>query len=118
MNGAVIAATAFLQKIVEDGPLVADIMGEALRDESIATALRASDVQSIRILAEAIVAAQARGEVDTSLDPEKTADTLFAMVEGIGLRRAFNGATDTEAALAQFRAVAERYLAPPPRDRS
>ena len=25
---------------------------------------------------------------------------------------------DTEAALAQFRAVAERYLAPPPRDRS
>lgn len=108
----------FLQKFVDDGPLVADIMGESLRDESIAAALRASDRRSILIFAKAIVAAQARGEVDTSLDPEKAADTLFAMVEGIGLRRAFNGATDTEAALAQFRAVAERYLAPPPRDRS
>src|SRR5690606_3122603 len=44
------SARDFLQKIVDDGPLVADIMGEALRDESIATALRASDSRSIMII--------------------------------------------------------------------
>lgn len=112
------SARDFLQKIVDDGPLVADIMGEALRDESIATALRASDSRSIMIIAKAIIAAQERGEIDPALDPEKTADTLFALVEGIGLRRAFTGAMDAEAAIAQFRTIAERYLAPPPRDRS
>lgn len=117
LEAMTVSARDFLQKFVDDGPLVADIMGESLRDESIATALRASDVRSVQIFSKAIVAAQARGEIDASLDPEKTADTLFAIVEGIGLRRAFRGATDAEAALAQFRSIAERYLAPP-RDRS
>ena len=112
-----VSASSFLEKMVDDGPLVADVMGECLRDDSIATALRASDVRSVQIFAKAILAAQARGEIDKSLDPEKTADTLFALVEGIGLRRAFRGATDTEAAIAQFRTIAERYLAPP-RERS
>jgi TetR/AcrR family transcriptional repressor of uid operon len=113
-----VSARDFLQRFVDgDGPLVADVMGEALRDESIAAALRASDVRSVQIFAKAIIAAQKRGEVDRSLDPEKTTDTLFALIEGIGLRRAFTGAIDTEAAIAQFRTIAERYLAPP-RERS
>ncbi len=59
-------------------------------------------------------AAQARGEVDPSLDAEMTVNTLFAALEGIGLRRAFLRDTDPDAALLQFRALAERYLSPRP----
>jgi hypothetical protein len=39
-------------------------------------------------------------------------NTLFAAIEGIGLRRAFMRDTDTDAAVAQFRTLAERYLSP------
>lgn len=112
-----IAARNFIKKFADgDGPLIADIMGETLRDESIASVLRSSDQRSVKLFATAVAAAQRRGEIDPALNPENTANTLFALIEGIGLRRAFQGNTDTEAAITQFRAIAERYLSP--RDRS
>lgn len=108
-----LSAQNFVQKFADgDGPLIADIMGEVLRDDAIAKVLRLSDVRSVTIFAAAVRAAQERGEIDATLEPETAANTLFAIVEGIGLRRAFQGETDTEAAIAQFRAVAERYLSP------
>jgi AcrR family transcriptional regulator len=108
-----LAARGFFDKFAAgDGALIADIFAEAIRDEAVAAPLRTADAASVRIFMDAIKAAQARGEIDATLDPEITADTLFAALEGIGLRRAFCRETDAEAAVRQFRALAERYLEP------
>jgi len=108
-----LSARGFFDKFAQgDGALIADIFAEAIRDEAVAKPLRTADAASVRIFIEAIRAAQARGEIDATLDPEITADTLFGALEGIGLRRAFCRQTDAEAAVRQFRALAERYLEP------
>jgi len=108
-----LAARDFFQKFADgDGALIADIMSEAMRDEAIAAPLRRTDERSLAIFVKAIKAAQARGEADPALDPENAANTLFATIEGIGLRRAFLRDTDPEAAVEQFCAFADRYLRP------
>ncbi len=108
-----LTARAFLDKFADgDGALIADILSEAIRDDAVAAPLRATDAASVRIFMRAIKAAQARGEIDATLDPEITTNTLFGALEGIGLRRAFCRETDAEAAISQFRALAERYLEP------
>ncbi|MGD9965933.1 MAG: TetR/AcrR family transcriptional regulator [Hyphomonadaceae bacterium] len=108
-----LAARTFLDKFTAgDGALIADIFAEAIRDDAVAAPLRASDAQSVKIFRHAVGAAQQRGEIDAALDPEMVTETLFAALEGIGLRRAFCRDIDTEAAISQFRALAERYLEP------
>ena len=92
--------------------MIADILGEAIRDDAVSESLRNADCGSVRIFTQAIEAAQARGEVDATLDPETATNTLFAALEGIGLRRAFCRETDADEAISQFRALAERYLEP------
>jgi TetR/AcrR family transcriptional repressor of uid operon len=110
-----LACRSFMQKFADgDGSLIADIFAEAIRDDAVAAPLRASDVQSVKVFTKAIKAAQVRGEIDPSLDAEMTVNTLFAALEGIGLRRAFLRDTDPDAALLQFRTLAERYLSPRP----
>jgi TetR/AcrR family transcriptional regulator, repressor for uid operon len=108
-----LACAGFMKKFEDgDGSLIAEIMAEAIRDEAIGAPLRATDARSVQLFTKAIKAAQDRGEIDRSLDAELTCNTLFAALEGIGLRRAFLRDTDPEAALSQFRALAERYLSP------
>jgi TetR/AcrR family transcriptional repressor of uid operon len=108
-----LAARGFFEKFADgDGALIADIFSEAIRDDAVAAPLRATDAQSVKIFMRAVEAAQQRGEIDAALEPETVTDTLFAALEGIGLRRAFRRDIDTEAAVSQFRALAERYLEP------
>ena len=110
-----LAARAFFEKFADgDGALIAEIMAEAIRDDAVSVPLRTTDGASVRIFIRAVTAAQARGEIDATLDPEIATNTLFATLEGIGLRRAFCRETNVEAALLQFRALAERYLEPRP----
>lgn len=106
-------ARDFLEKFAAgDGALIADIYGEAIRDEALAEPLLKIGARNIDDCAEAIRYAQARGEADRDLDPTSAAHTLFAAFEGLALRRAFLRDPDTDAAVAQFRALAERYLSP------
>lgn len=106
-----LSAREFFAKFAEgDGSLIAEIFAEAIRDDAISASLRAADRQSVALFIKAIRAAQVRREIDAALDPELVANTLFAAIEGIGLRRAFLRDTDVEASVAQFRALAERYL--------
>jgi AcrR family transcriptional regulator len=106
-------ARDFFQKFEEgDGALIAEIFAEAIRDDAVAAPLRRINDMSVKYCMEAIKAAQARDEIDKKLDASEAANTLFAAIEGIGLRRAFLRDTDTEAALIQFRALAHRYLEP------
>lgn len=115
INAMSAACAGFLRKLDDgDGALIAEIMAEAIRDEVVGAPLRATDARSVKVFTSAIKAAQARGEIDPSLDPELTTNTLFAALEGIGLRRAFLRDTDPDAALSQFRALAERFLSPRP----
>lgn len=108
-----LAARHFFEKFAEgDGALIADIFAEAIRDEDMAAPLRASDAQSVELFIQAVRSAQQRGEIDAGLEPETVTDTLFAALEGIGLRRAFRRDIDTDAAVSQFRALAERFLEP------
>lgn len=106
-----LSAREFFVKFAEgDGSLIAEIFAEAIRDDATSASLRAADRQSVALFTKAIQVAQARREIDDTLDPETVANTLFAAIEGIGLRRAFLRDTDVEASVAQFRALAERYL--------
>ena len=108
-----LAARAFFEKFADgDGALIAEIMAEAIRDDAVSLPLRTTDGASVQIFIRAFTAAQARGEIDATLDPESATNTLFATLEGIGLRRAFCRETNVEAAILQFRALAERYLEP------
>jgi AcrR family transcriptional regulator len=106
-------ARNFFAKFAEgDGALIADIFAEAIRDEAVAAPLLKINENSLKYCIDAIEAAQQRGEIDEKLDPRDAANILFAAIEGLGLRRAFLREIDTDAAVAQFRALAQRYLSP------
>ena len=106
-------ARDFFEKFEDgDGALICDILAECIRDDAIAEALHKINARSTACCIEAVKAGQACGTVDRNLDPETAAHTLFAAIEGIGVRRAFLRETDTDAAVLQFRTLAERYLSP------
>jgi len=107
---SLIARDFFEKFAAGDGALIADIFAEAIRDEAVAAPLLKINENSVEYCARAIKAAQSRGEVDEHLDAREAANTLFAAIEGIALRRAFLRETDPDAAVAQFRALAERFL--------
>ena len=105
-------AKGFFQKIADgDGALVAEVLAEAWRDPTLAQNLAAIDAHYVGACAAMIGEGQKRGEVDPALDPEAAARTLFAAIEGVALRGAALGKNSIEDADAQFRALAERYLA-------
>ena len=116
-NGSVVdslcaVAEGFFRKLAAgDGALVADVLAEASRDPILARNLALIDKQYVTACADMISAGQVRGEVDPALDPVEAAQTLFAAIEGVGLRAATFGQTRFDTAAAHFRGLAERYLA-------
>ena len=108
-----IVARDFFDKLHQgDSALIADVIAESIRDDTLAQSLRANDASSVGLFATAIRTAQKRHEIEATLNPEMAASTLHAVIEGIGLRRAFLRDTDPDEALRQFRETAERYLSP------
>lgn len=101
----------FFEKMMDgDGALFAEVMAESIRDEIVSGPMLRADENSVRMVAAALKAAQERGEIDSSLDATLAANTLSAVIEGIGLRRAFLRDADATIATRQFRAFLERYL--------
>lgn len=107
-----LAADAYLRFSEGEAALFADVLAESMRDEAIAASLRPIVLRGADTFAEAMKRAQARGEVDPTLDPHQTANVIAGLIQGIGLRRAFLRQLDAEAALAEFRLAAERLLSP------
>lgn len=103
-------ARSFFAHAAEDGALVADLFAESARDPLLSQTLGRSDAQSVAHCADAIRAAQSRGEVDPDLDAVEAAHILFATMSGIGLRRAMLQQTDIEESVAQFKRMAVRFL--------
>lgn len=112
-----VLARRFFEKISAEaeGSLLADVFAEAARDPLLAKTLAAVDAQSVSRCADAIRAAQQGGDVDPTLDPAFAAHILFAGIEGLGLRQTLLGGRDVEAAVTQFRTLAERFLSAGPR---
>jgi AcrR family transcriptional regulator len=104
----------FLTKIETEslGPVLADILGEAQRDPSLARSLAAIAARSLQRLSAAIAHAQQTGEIDAQLDPLEAAEMLGAAMEGLGLRFAMTRAAPATDLVRQFRTLAQRYLAP------
>ncbi|MES1199319.1 MAG: TetR/AcrR family transcriptional regulator [Pseudomonadota bacterium] len=103
-------ARGFFAHAAADGALMADLFAEAARDPLVSQSLGRSDQVSVAECAEAIRAAQERGEADVALDPVEAARTLFAAMSGIGLRSAMLRQVDVERSTAQFHQLATRYL--------
>lgn len=103
----------FLERIGSEteGAIYCDIMGEAARDPLLARRLAEIDAASIDSFAQAIAEAQGEGEIDPELDALEAAQMLMAALDGIGMRASLQGA-DSATLLAQFRTLADRYLAP------
>lgn len=111
IDGLCTLADGFFRRVEGgDGPLIAEILAEAMREPAMAAIAARIAARSSGLFETALRAAQARGEVDPRLDPREAAETMFAAIEGIGLRRAI--LNDNSDALTQFRTLAERYLAP------
>lgn len=115
-NGSVLdnlcaVARGFFCKIASgDGALIADVTAEAARDPALAQSLARIDGSAATACAKLIRLGQARGELDSALDPNTATQALFSIIEGVGLRNTMLGHTDANAAVDQFHAIAERYL--------
>lgn len=92
--------------------LVADVIGEAVRDPALGARLAKIDEGAQAHLADALRRGQARGEVDTALDPDTAAYVLFAALDGLALRTAVLRGENPSTILEDFRNLAARYLAP------
>jgi len=113
VDALTLIARDFFEKFAEgDGALIADIFAECIRDEAVAKPLLKINENSLLYCTDAIKLGQARGDIDPALNALEAANTLFATIEGIALRRAFLRDNNPDAAVAQFRALAERYLSP------
>lgn len=116
VDALAIVSKKFFEKCDEagDGPLICDVVAEAGRDPLLSQRLAEIDHASRQRLAGAIEAAQTRGEIDPALDPDLAAETLFAMIEGLGIRNAISKRISSVALADRFKSVAKRYLAATP----
>lgn len=92
-------------------PIFADVFAEAARDPQLAARLGEIDAKGLQRLTDALIAAQARHEIDGALEPDSAARTLIALIEGLAMRNALAHEHTTHCALKDFRALATRYLA-------
>lgn len=92
--------------------LIADVIGESVRDPALGARLAQIDAEAAGYLAQALARAQQKGEVDPSLDPKAAAHVLFATLDGLMLRMAILGPRRADSLLEDFHTLAQRYLAP------
>jgi AcrR family transcriptional regulator len=99
-------------RCVEDHPLTADVLAEAMRDTELAKRFREHIIHMQRRLAIAIAAGQRRGSVDLGINPETAARLVTVMIDGLILRAAVIRDDDPEALTAALRTFVDRLLKP------
>lgn len=85
---------------------------EAMRNPTVAEAVRRHDEVAVGLLTAALRRGQATGQVDPSLDPTLTAHTLSALVDGLTWRKFLDPAAHTPAYAATLRTLLARFLRP------
>lgn len=98
----------------EDAALMTELYAEGLRNPRIGTALRRMEAERMTMLAAMLRVAQARGQVDASLDPAQTALFLTGMWDGAVLRQHFHAHDDANALPAFYETMIVRLLARDP----
>lgn len=111
VDGLTDFARQLLQRFatVDDGPLFAEVMAEAIRDPALARRCIEAQSPFKARLTELVDQARRDGRVGTGVDPEQAARVVVAMIDGFGLHLSI-GARDLDAVLADFRAVLAAYL--------
>ncbi|MGJ4928225.1 TetR/AcrR family transcriptional regulator [Bradyrhizobium sp. HKCCYLS2038] len=92
--------------------LTAEALAEACRNPDFAAIVHAHARAMRALLVDFIVKAQRRGEVDTGLDPEATANILFAVVDGARALPIRNPAVDIQQSSQHLRLMLRRFLKP------
>jgi AcrR family transcriptional regulator len=99
----------------EGGTLIADVIAEAMRDPALAQRFVEIAKPTQARLAQLIADAQAKGEVDPTLNPQQTAHVLTSAIDGLGLRLAILRDGDIASTQLAFREMLVRYLGVAPR---
>ncbi|CCD91438.1 putative transcriptional regulatory protein, TetR/AcrR family [Bradyrhizobium sp. ORS 375] len=92
--------------------LTAEALAEACRNPEFASIVHAHARAMRALLVDFIVKAQHRGEVDASLDPEATANILFAVVDGARALPIRNPIVDVKQCTQHLRLLLTRFLKP------
>ena len=108
------SAEKFIARSVRQGdaPLMGDIMGEMLRDPSLAARMRAGFIPLHTQLAHLIAESQARGEFDPTLEPERAARWVFGIVDGVCMRAVMCRKDEHAEISGELRDLLERVLRP------
>jgi AcrR family transcriptional regulator len=91
-----------------------EILAEAARNERVAEIVRRHNAALIEMSAAAIARAQAQSLVDPDLDARASATVLVAAAQGLSTRLSLFPSPEAPAALAAFRRLLQRFLAPAP----
>lgn len=89
-----------------------EILAEAARNNVIAEIVRRHKAAIIAICSEAIARAQAVGQIDRALDPERAAATLVAAAEGLSIQLALAPPADAKSYHETFKLMTMRFLEP------
>ena len=99
----------------EDGGtgLVLDMLAEAGRNPAVARLVQKHSRGMQHLLTEVLLAGQARGEIDPSLDAGAAAAILTGVIDSFVITALRNPALDPAATTELFRVLIARFLAPP-----
>lgn len=95
-----------------------EIAAESMRNPAIAALFAANDDASTRALLALLRRGVERGQIDATLDLEKSAGWLIALVDGAIGRAAMDPAFDPRAQIDTLRALITRFLRPAPSDKA
>ena len=110
-----ILAQEWLTKFADDdAPLIADVIAECVRDRDLGERVVRDGMAVQMRLANAIGAAQARGEIAPDLEPMAVVRVLSGTLDGLGLRVALLRDIQPKEAAEDFMRMVRRYLDPQP----
>ena len=90
----------------------AELMAEAVRNPKFAAVAREAEERIRGEVTDLLIAGQALGHVEPSLDPAEAAAVLMAAADGLGLRMAFMGDFSGTEAASALKNLVLRYLHP------
>lgn len=94
-----------------DASLMTEVYAEGMRSKRVGTVLRKIEAEWIMGLTNLLRIAQARGQIDASLDAAQTALFLTGMWDGMVIRQHFHAHDDPQALPIFFEAMIARLLA-------
>lgn len=114
---ALFAAFEALASLVTERDLIlhAEVAAEVLRQPELKRAAIQADRQAVEQLSAALRKGQGAKQIDTRLDPERSAEIILALVDGVLTQAALHGPGSTTTQLPALRQTLARMLLEPNR---